>query len=198
MIETIIEHPGEPHDERAFAPKFESALAKHRHSVRVPGRRPRHVVPIGPRGDELPPLDQNASCTECGAIGTVAVVQRDAEPLTSRYCVTCWQRVRERYWFSLAEFNADVERPETVITLFDSADRSRREQVRYAASAVWDDRLILFRQMISSSNDEESPEVRDRNLRWMADTFVGMESTMFGPMPADIREFVERHATPDA
>jgi hypothetical protein len=83
-----------------------------------------------------------------------------------------------------------------MITLFDSAERSRREQVRYAASALWDDRLILFRHMIASSNDDEPSEERDRNLRWMADTFIQMEPKMYGPMPEDIQAFVHEHRTP--
>jgi hypothetical protein len=197
LIEITLQHPGPAHADNPFAPIFQNSSGKRRPgSVHVPARRSRHVVSIGPRGDELPPLDPNASCSECGVIGTVAVVQRDAEPLSSRYCLTCWDGVRQRYWFSLAEFHADRDKPETMITLFDSAERSRREQVRYAASALWDDRLILFRHMIASSNDDEPSEERDRNLRWMADTFIQMEPKMYGPMPEDIQAFVHEHRTP--
>jgi hypothetical protein len=200
LIQVVVDHPGEEHEENPFIPEREHSRTEHRPigGVYAKVRARRHVVPIGPRGDELPPLDPNGTCTECGSVGTIAVVQRDAEPFTSRYCLTCWPSVRDQYSFSLATSNADGEQPEVMIKLFDAAVRARREQVRYTASALWDDRLILFRQMMASSNGEESSEIRERNLRWMADMVVTMEPTMYGPMPADIREFVAKHKTPDA
>jgi hypothetical protein len=68
------------------------------------------AVAIGPRGDEPPALDPGATCTECGAIGTVAFVTREIEPVLSRYCAPCWRRVRHKYW-GLATPPSPTSRP---------------------------------------------------------------------------------------
>jgi hypothetical protein len=196
LIQVVVDHPGPEHDANPFAADAALSPAHARASggVRVRGRK-RNFVEIGPRGDELPPLDAAAACTECGSIGTIAVVMREIEPHTSRYCLPCWTNVRGRYWHDwLAEANGEKDKPESMIRKLEAVFASQRERVRYAASAMWDDRLIMFRRMINAAEDEPS-EKRQRDLRWIANQLARMEPTMFGPMPADIRAFVDEHAT---
>lgn len=186
LIQVVVDHPGPAHED----------LWEKRTGTS-------NVVMLGPRGDELPPLDPTAPCTECGAIGTVAVVMRDVEPLVSRYCPSCWSSARGRYLpdFSHPVKDADRSTREGMIAgldrMYDAMEMHAREQPRYVASAMWDDTFPFLRASLGSGGFE-SPADREGYLRSLADEVVQLAPTMYGPMPPDIEAFVREHGASDA
>lgn len=211
IIQVVVDHPGPPHEEDAWAEMqraTESSMAIARAEGRVRETRTATssgvTVCFGPRGDEPPALDPNAACTECGVIGTVAVVGREVEPLYSRYCLACWSTVRDKYWGSFWRKHPKVEdeaTPEGMIAALDAGREEMlfqaRERTRFAASAMWEDHLPFTEAMVAP-NDAISPEVRERELRRAARDLRARASHMYGDMPPAVEAFVRQFAGPDS
>ena len=211
LIQVVIDNPGPAHEEDAFE-EFGRAAEASMAIARAEGRlEETHTkmtsgvtVCFGPRGDELPALDPQALCSECGTTGTVAVVEREVEPVVSRYCPSCWGRVRERYvdrfWNRPAKPEEQTT-PEALIAAFDAIRDTMlfqaRERVRYTASALWEDRLPFIEASLAP-NERLSPENRERHLRQMARGVASLAPKMYGPMPPEIADFVERYGSSDA
>ena len=193
LIQAVLQHPGPPHENRFL----EMARNTGRSSETRP-LRTRHVVAIGPRGDEPPALDSTAICTECSAIGTIAFVTRDTEPHVSRYCVSCWATVRGKYWTDRFDIvKRDQDDPANMIRLMDFVAEKRREQVRSTGTALWEDHFEHIRGM-AAMNPELSDTDREAFFRQSATNMVRRAPHMYGPMPADVQQFVDRYAQPDA
>lgn len=153
-------------------------------------------VELGPRGDEPPALDAEASCSQCGTTGTVAVVMRDIEPLVSRYCVDCWHSVRDKYWMRTPP-TVDTSAPEGTIAAFDYMRSMALDQARYAASALWEDTLDIVRASLTP-NDRDTVSDHERQLGHLADELLEQASKMYGPMPPAIEAFVQQYGRPHA
>ena len=195
LIQVVLDHPGAPHEVDAWHPRGKRD-DQHPHAGGPP------TVSLGPRGDELPTLDLKAPCTECGAIGTIAVVMREIAPLVSRYCPECWSKVRDKY-FRVREFvePADRSTPEGKIASFDHIYEElllgAREAPRFVSSALWEDALPFMRMALGPKAGQSSPE-RERDLRWFASELVRVAPEMYGAMPAELEAFVREHGGPDA
>ena len=191
LIQVVLDHPGPRHEVDGWQRDDQHGQTGGRQTVR-----------LGPRGDELPALDLTAPCTECGAIGTVAVVMREMEPLVSRYCPECWSKVRDKY-FGVSMFTEPPDRstPEGRIATLDRIAEvmllQAREAPRYVSSAMWDDRLPFMR-MALGANADQSPAVREQHLRRFASELVRLAPEMYGPMPPELDAFVRDHGGPDA
>lgn len=163
------------------------------------GRATTSAVALGPRGDEPPALDPNAACTECGAVGTVAFVTREIEPLVSRYCAPCWRRVRHKYW-GLRMPKVDKETPAGLIALLDYMDEMAAERQLSVGSALWEDRIEFVKAALDSQPDESDPDGAKRraHFRHLAREIVNHAAEMQGPMPPEFEAFVREYGGPDA
>jgi hypothetical protein len=179
LIGVVIDHP-----------------APNEHHVRAMPGGSSNSVELGPRGDELPALDAEASCSQCGTVGTVAVVMRDTEPLVSRYCVDCWHSVRDRYWVRTSP-TVDTSTPEGTIAAFDRTRSMALDQARYAASALWEDTLDFVRASLAPS-DRDTVSDHERQLGHLADELLKQAPKMYGPMPPAIEAFVQQYGRPHA
>ena len=203
--QVIIDHPGETHEKNLF----DDVVPKATHRTRPSGERtvsratgkPRsQVVGLGPRADDPAPLDANAACSECGSIGTLAVVARDSEPQITRYCAACWPKVRPKYWHDWSNRPAppaDQHTPDGQIAAFEWMQKFMREppahDARYVASASWDDRSPFIEAALKS-NERESPADKERHLRMLAADLVKQAPNMYGPMPPAVASFVAQYA----
>jgi len=211
LIQVVIDNPGPAHDEdpfEVFGRAAEASMAIARAEGRLKETRTKMgssvTVCFGPRGDALEALDPHASCTECGIPGTVAVVQREVEPLVSRYCPSCWGRVRGKYMEAFWNRPGKPEEqttPEAMIAAFDAIRDTMlfqaRERVRYTASALWEDRLPFIEASLAP-NERLSLEDRERHLQQMARGLAALAPKMYGAMPPKIAEFIQQYAPPDA
>jgi hypothetical protein len=152
FIRVVAENPGPAQEENAWVELARAA----RDSVEIA------------RAAVLPALDAHAACTECGTIGTIAVVGREVEPFVLRFCPSCWLKAREQDLGGVPRRFAPPEEettPEGIVAAFDAMGA-------------------------------ELPVERDRFLRQMAADLTAQASTMYGPMPPQIEAFVRRYATP--
>lgn len=210
IIQVVVDQPGPPHEQdpweemsRAAKASMDIARAEGRLRETRTATSSGVTVSFGPDPDDPPALDPGATCTECGATGTVAVVGREIEPRYSRYCLQCWSAVRDRYMGRPEEIFAskptkpeEETTPEGIVAAFDRiADEilfSARERVRFAASALWEDGLPLLEAVLASNDDAVSPGQRG-DLRQLAREIIELATTMYGPMPPQVEAFVQRH-----
>jgi hypothetical protein len=190
LMRVVIDHPSPRED--VESPRIE----QHRHGRMVTATARANRVLLGPRGDEPPALDPQASCSQCGTTGTVAVVMRDAEPLMSRYCVECWRGVRDKYW-NWSPPVVDKTTPQGMIAIVDYMRFMAREQQRYAASALWEDTPDFVRASLGPNEGEMTPD-RQRHLERLARELLEQTPRMYGPMPPEIEAFVQQYAPPPA
>jgi hypothetical protein len=179
LIGVVIDHP-----------------APNGHQVRAMPDGSSNFVELGPRGDEPPALDAEASCSQCGTTGTVAVVMRDIEPLVSRYCVDCWHSVRDKYWMRTHP-TFDTSTPEGTIAAFDYMRSAALDQARYAASALWEDTLDFVLAALKP-NDRDTASDHERQLGRLADDLLQQAPLMYGAMPPAIEAFVQQYGRPHA
>ena len=210
LIQIVVDDPGPPHEDNpwddigATAADPDERVAGRKDSL-TRARAHGNTVHLGPRGDEPPALGPWTPCTECGVIGTVAVVMREVEPLVSRYCPACWSGVRDKYWGrtwrSFREPIPDRSTPEGMIAAFDRIRDemmfAAQDPVRFVATSLWEDRLP-FIQIALAANENESPDKRERRLRDLARDVMVQAHQMYGPMPAEIVAFTERYAPRDS
>jgi hypothetical protein len=204
LMRVAIDHPSPPPDEqdlRAVADNTSrrdvSSSDKRPQSAGVSARARPNRVELGPRGDEPPALDPQASCSQCGATGTVAVVMREIEPLVSRYCAVCWRGgAREKYLTRMPPA-VDTSTPQGKIAVFEYMRSMAREQQRYAASALWEDTLYFVRGWLTPNEHETTP-ARERELERVASGLRDRAPQMYGPMPPEIEAFIRQHAPPPA
>lgn len=206
LIQVVVDQPGPPHENNPWddfgAIDTTDAATSGRSSTgstRVRGR----VVRLGPRGDEPPALGPDTPCSECGRIGTVAVVMREVEPLMSRYCPTCWSGVRDKYWLQpLRAFQEPLPDRSTPEGMISALDRFRemteraREAPRHVRSALWED-CLPYIQMALGENERETLSEREARLRQMARQLVSEAGSMYGPMPVQIDSFIRQYAASD-
>ena len=201
IMQAVAENPGAPHEFNPFelSPQ-EKREADVGDTVTARGRSRasgRQTVRLGPRGDEpTNTLDPNAACNECGAIGTVAWVTREIEPRLSRYCLTCWRQVRQRY-HGFPDFPDAEDSPERAIAIFDYMYEYKRERWRSSDSALWEDKARFVRMGFAAQRNE-APDVHERRLRRFANELASLATRMYDPMPSDIEAFVRQYAQPDA
>ena len=200
IMQAVADNPGPPHEFDPFERLRDEALQADAAEAAASGGRERQsrrrTVSIGPRGDEPTPLDPNASCSECGATGTVAYVTRDIEPRLSRYCVECWSKVRHKYdWF--AESSHETDSPEAMIAAFERIYERVREPWVSAGSALWGDQILWIKQLLEP-NENVTPADRETHLKWLATELMNRAPRMHGPMPPDIEAFVQQYGAPDA
>jgi hypothetical protein len=202
LIQIVAEHPGPAHEfdpmerrQRAVekAAQRESAITR-RSGVRS-SRVSRNIVYLGPRGDEPPPLDPDATCASCGRQGTVAYVTRETDPKLSQYCADCWRRIRHNYWRWSFD-RLDRRSPEAIIFNYERLYHQALERPRGSGSALWEDQIGFIRTMMNDS--DEPPADRELRLRRIAADLVSLAPTMDGPMPAEIQDFVREHTSADA
>jgi hypothetical protein len=209
LMRVVADNPGPPHEEDAWE-EFSRAIQASTRVARAQGRvkvtRRGMQVALGPRGAEPPALDLAAVCTECGATGTVAVVMREVEPRVSRYCLSCWSLVRDRYlsWV-LGPRRPKEEDDVTPEELIAGLDRFRdhllfeaRERVRHVASAMWEDTLLFKLATKPVSDDDRAPADQERHLEQLAREIVQQAPRMYGPMPPEIAAIVDQYGPPDA
>jgi len=203
IMQAVAENPGPPHEFNPFELSPEETRQADRGNTASPGGRSRasgrQTVGLGPRGDEpANTLDPDAACNECGAIGTVAWVMREIEPQLSRYCLTCWRQVRQRYWYyGLPDFPQDEDSPEHAIAIFDHVYEHARERWRSSDSALWEDKARFIRMGLAVQRNE-GPDAHERRLRRFAGELAALATRMYDPMPPDIEAFVRQYAPPDA
>jgi hypothetical protein len=211
LIQVVVDQPGPVHEEDPFSVADRAAQAS-LELARAEGRaRETHTatggsttICFGPRGDEPPARDDGAACDECGAIGTVAFVGREVEPRYSRYCPSCWRKVRDKYWdwhLDARQFAnpTDQSTPEEIIAAFDRIGEMflrARERVCVVGTALWEDRGPLIERQLGRSEGESEAD-HDRRLRQLATQVVGQAPTMHGAMPSGIEELIRRYS-PDA
>jgi len=204
IIRVVVDDPGEAHDEdpweemqRSIAASMEIARAE----GRVKESRNGVTACFGPQGGEPPALDPEASCTQCGTIGTAAVVGREVEPLVLRFCPTCWAGVRAQYWppWRTTHEQTEARTPEELIATHDrlaaemlSAARAR---MRYAGSAMWEDHLPMFNASIAPKEGTSAAE-HEIVLRRLAVDLVARAPRMYGPMPPEVEAFVRQFGAP--
>jgi hypothetical protein len=207
FIQVVVDAPGSAHEVDPWEETMRAAdasMAIARAEGRLRETRTGVTVCFGPRGDEPSKLDPTAACTECGAIGTVAVVGREVEPLYSRYCPTCWREVRDKYWdrvFSRRPKNPEEETtPEAMIAALERMSErmlfDARERVRMVGSAMWEDRAPYIERWLAPA-EGESPADHEQRLRRLARDVVAEAGTMYGAMPPAIEAFVQRYASAD-
>ena len=208
LMQIVVDDPGPPHEDNpwddigATAADPDEKVAGRKGSL-TRARALGNTVHLGPRGDEPPALGPWTQCTECGVIGTVAVVMREVEPLVSRYCPACWSGVRDKYWGrtwrSFREPIPDRSTPEGMIAAFDRIRDemmfAAQDPVRFVATSLWEDRLP-FIEIALAANENESPARRERRLRDLARDLMVLAHQMYGPMPAEIEACVRQYATP--
>ena len=206
LISVVVNDPGpahevDPHEEmhRAAAASMEIARAE----GRLKESRNGVSVCFGPRGDEPAALDPQGSCTECGAIGTVAVVGREIEPLIWRFCPRCWADLRDRYADMLWPRRVEREEPTTPEAMIAAIDRGAdqmlfraRARVRYTASALWEDHLPYIEAALAP-NERGSPGDSEPRLRQLARDLAARAPLMYGSMPPEVEAFVTRFAVRD-
>ena len=200
IMQAVAAHPGPPHEFDPFERLRNEALQADTAETAASGGRAhqsrRRTVSIGPRRDEPVPLDPNASCSECGATGTVAYVTRDVDPRLSRYCADCWRKVRHRHsWFP--ETTHERDSPEAMIAAFEHIYEHVRDPWVSAGSALWDDQLFLIRKVLEP-DENVTPANREAHLKWLATELVNRAPRMHGPMPPDIEAFVQQYGGLDA
>jgi hypothetical protein len=207
LIRVIADNPGPRHEDDPWEELRRTTEASRQAAIAagmvVAKGTSRRRVALGPRGDEPPALDPKAACTECGAIGTVAVVVREAEPLVSRYCPECWSAVRDKYWETFRRTRSispdEARTAEELIGVFERL-RARtlfhtRERPRYVSSALWEDQLPFI---VAALDDGDDKLDRERHLQRLAREIAGQASRMYGPMPPEIATFVQRYGPADA
>jgi hypothetical protein len=201
LMQVVVDHPSPPAEPDFWKPANAADVEVSRRTERHGNRQSVHAtvrsnrVALGPRGDEPPALDPNAVCTQCGIIGTIAVVMRDREPALSRYCIDCWRGVRDRYLKLMP--SADTSTPQGTIAVFDYMRSAMRERVRYTASALWEDLPDFTRAAIASSGDE-TVGADERHLQQLASELLEHAPKMYGRMPPEIEAFVRDHTSPPA
>jgi len=201
IMQAVAENPGPSHEFDPFEQLHQEATEAEGGSAtasagrsRASGRR---TVQLGPRGDEpMTTLDPNASCDECGAIGTVAWVTREIDPRLSRYCLICWRQVRHKYYGS-PEMPQDADSPEASIAVFDHVYEYARERPRSSDSALWEDKAPFVRMGFARQRNE-TPSDHERRLRQFASELASLATRMYDSMPSDIEAFVQGHTIPDA
>ena len=208
LIQVVVDDPGAGHEEdaweemhRATQASMEIARAEGRVKEWKTKTGSGATVCFGPRGDELPALDANATCTECGTVGTVAVVGREVEPFVLRFCPACWAGVREQYmgrfWRRRPKHEESTTPEELIARLEGQRDEmlfNARARTRYTTSAMWEDQLPLIQASLGPTEQETSAD-RERNLQRLADDVLARAPQMYGPMPPEIEAFVNRYGT---
>jgi hypothetical protein len=201
IMQVVAEHPGPPHEldpferlqQEARAAEAADAAASGGHS-RASARR---TVRLGPRGDEpRNTLDPDASCSDCGATGTIAWVTREIDPRLSRYCLTCWRKVRHKY-FGMPQITHDKDSPEAMIAIFDHMYDYVRERPSSSDSALWEDKAPFVRMGFALQRNE-TPSDHERRLRRFAGELADLATRMYDPMPSDIEAFVRDYTASDA
>jgi hypothetical protein len=206
LMRVIVDMPGSPHegtlfdDVRSEVTPVARSRANGERSRSVAMARPRQqVVGLGPRPTDPAPLDPAASCSACGAVGTVAVVVREVEPLVSRFCPSCWARAREVYWMPIWNRPTpplDRDTPEgqiaTLEWIHSRMTEASRHDARYVASAMWEDRLPFLEAALAQT-ESQSPAEKDRHIRKLAHDLVSRAPHMYGPMPPAIEAFVRQY-----
>jgi hypothetical protein len=193
LMQVAKQHPTAVHDDPWVALEGGNGSA----SSGTPTRKQTtsNRVELGPRGDEPPALDPHAVCSRCGAVGTVAFVTRDVEPLVSRYCADCWRHVRgnRRLWPP----DVDKESAAGKIAIFDYMEEMMGDPWRSSGSALWDDAVELIRKVLASPDDgSERGTASNAYLAAVAREYVEHAPEMYGPMPPEIEAFVRQHASP--
>ena len=201
IMQAVAENPGPPHEFDPFELSPQEKREAHAAAPASQGGRSRgsgrQTVRLGPRGDEpANTLDPDAACNECGAIGTVAWVTRETEPQLSRYCLTCWRQVRQRY-HGFPDFPDAEDSPERAIAIFDHIYEYKRERWRSSDSALWEDKARFVRMGFAVQRNE-APDAHERRLRRFAGELAALATRMYDPMPPDIEAFVRQYAPPDA
>ena len=201
IMQAVAENPGPPHEFNPFElspqEKREADIAARATQGGRSRSSGRQTVRLGPRGDEpAHTLDPDAACNECGAIGTVAWVTRELEPHLSRYCLTCWRQVRQRY-HGFPDFPDAEDSPERAIAIFDHMYEYARERWRSSDSALWEDKARFVRMGFAVQRNE-APDAHERRLRQFANELASLATRMYDPMPSDIEAFVRQYAPPDA
>jgi hypothetical protein len=145
------------------------------------------------------PRDPAAICDRCGAIGTVGRVTRQSRTASvTRYCRACWPGVRQEV---VAEGKSKEDRlrsaferiHENPSAMEDFMTSFRREEAVICDSRDWRD-TVEFLQLISPSLEEGA---KDRSAANLVEDILAYESDMDGPMPPEVRAFIERYG-PDA
>jgi hypothetical protein len=202
LIQVVVDDPGAGHEEDAWEEMHRATQASMeiaRAEGRVKETRSGVTVCFGPRGDELPALDANATCTECDTVGTVAVVGREVEPFVLRFCPACWTGVREQYMGRFWHPHPKHEEATTPEELIARLERQRdemlfhaRARTRYTASAMWEDQLPFIEASMRPS-EGQSPADRERYLQHLAEDVHARAPTMYGPMLPEIEAFVKEY-----
>ena len=213
LIRVVVENPGSPHDEDPFEAMMRAADAS-MEIARSEGRLKETrtatgssvKVCFGPHADDPPAYDPSATCSECGAVGTVAVVGRAIEPKYSRYCPECWRNLRGKYWAhrggaSLANWDAeDASSPEAVIAALDGMSEQvrfeARERVRMVGSAMWEDVGPMIESQLPPDRNESEAD-HARRLRRLAEDLGARRGSMYGDMPPAIERFIQEYQRRD-
>ena len=209
LIQVVVDMPGPAHDNNPWdevqvddTPNSSVSAARGRSGSRAVARARTQVVGLGPHPDDPAPLDRTAACSECGAIGTVAVVARDVEPRVTRFCVSCWASARETYWMTFwtqPKPPTDRDTAEghiaTLEWIRDRMTQAARHNARYVASAMWEDRLPFLEASLRP-NEGESQVQKERHLRMLANDLEKQAPNMHGAMPPAIESFVRQYASP--
>jgi hypothetical protein len=211
LIRVVVDHPGEEQDEdprevfrRAVNASMEIARSEGRLQETRTATGGGVTVCFGPHRDAPPSFDPVAACSECAAIGTVAVVGREIEPRYSRYCPSCWEKVRRRYWdrspFAGYRTAESASTPEEIIGALDRAGDTllfeARERIRLVGSSLWTDQAPLIEMQFAPNADEPALD-REQRLKQLARGLVARTPTMFGPIPPTIEAFIREHTPAD-
>jgi len=119
--------------------------------------------------DDTDPRDPNAKCDRCGAVGTIArAVRHTTDQLVLRYCGRCW--------------------PATV----EEMEKRQHEEPWSRSSRSWYDtrRFLALVRQPGNGGPTATPEI----FAEIAADIRARQSEMDGPVPPDIKEFLDRYA----
>ena len=147
-----------------------------------------------PDGDSSSPRDSGAICDGCGRRGTAVRVTRHATPaIVTRYCSSCWRDLRSEISPPLP---AGRTSPGDVVAFLAQA----QEDELTVVSRSWDDTLDFVRYLTHPVAGLAALPASSLD-RYRADVAAEIRAgatDMDGPMPPEVRAFVERHHRPVA
>jgi hypothetical protein len=150
--------------------------------------------------DDSDPRDPNAKCDRCGTTGTIArAVRHTADQLMLRYCGRCWPLASEEMEKQRREEDGrwqEAERAWMMTRGRGPADatspRPSPPPTWSSSSRSWYDtrRFLTLIQQPGKGGPTATPEIFAK----IAADIRAAQSEMEGPVPPEIKEFLDRYA----